>query len=186
MSNAPYRSAELKCEDWRDASYDRDLGWLKFNRRVLHEALDDRSPLLERLKFLAIFSSNLDEFFMKRIEIQRRQIQELASEGEQKLNLLWAEIRRDVLEMLDLQHQCLSQQLRPALAQRGVHLMDWCELSCEQVEEVRQYFQSHVLPVVTPLAYDPAHPFPFLSNLSTSLGVMLRAPRSDQQVFARV
>ena len=123
---------------------------------------------------------------MKRIEIQRRQIQELASEGEQKLNLLWAEIRRDVLEMLDLQHQCLSQQLRPALAQRGVHLMDWCELSCEQVEEVRQYFQSHVLPVVTPLAYDPAHPFPFLSNLSTSLGVMLRAPRSDQQVFARV
>ena len=186
MSNEKSTSAELKHPGWKDALFDRDLGWLKFNQRVLHEALDERTPLLERLKFLAIFTSNLDEFFMKRIELLRR------CPADPKLGLtkpvapLWDEIRENVCEMLRQQSNCFRDELKPALATNGIHLLDWQELTADQRDEALQYFITNVMPVVTPLAFDPVHPFPFLSNLSTSLGVVLRTPGGDQQMFARV
>jgi polyphosphate kinase len=192
MSNSPQtQSEDNPPERWSEALYDRDLGWLKFNERVLHEAVDERTPLLERLKFLAIFTSNLDEFFMKRIDTLRLRSHDPLSHDpisriSRGVDPLWLEIRRRVIDLLDRQHKCFSEQLRPALAKHGVHLLKWDDLTADQIVETSQYFQQNVLPVVTPLAYDPVHPFPFLSNLSTSLGIVLRTPGSDQQMFARV
>ncbi len=160
---------------------DRDLSWLEFNRRVLHEATDERTPLLERLKFLAIFSSNLDEFFMKRIQLLKRRA-EIAGTGEPAL---LQEIRARVLRMLQEQSEAFS-SLVSKLRGHGVWLVNWDELSEEQQLEVRAYFLANVLAVLVPLAYDPAHPFPFLSNLSTSLGVNLRNPETGMQCFAHI
>jgi polyphosphate kinase len=161
-------------------SLDRDLSWLEFNRRVLHEAKDERTPLLERLKFLAIFSSNLDEFIMKRIELLRRD-----DEPRSDAAALLAEIRRRLLPMLGE----LAETFRRVVAElrpHGVHLLDWAELADPQREEAADYFLNNVLALLTPLAYDPAHPFPFLSNLSTSLGVTLRNVESGERGFARI
>lgn len=159
---------------------DRDLSWLEFNRRVLHEAQDERTPLLERLKFLAIFSSNLDEFVMKRIELLHRDDEHRAAADE-----LLAEIRERSLAMLREQAETFRRavaELRP----HGVFLLDWDELSDGQREEAAEYFRKNVLALITPLAYDPAHPFPFLSNLSISLGVNLRNTENGERGFARI
>ena len=160
---------------------DRDLSWLEFNRRVLHEAKDERTPLLERLKFLAIFSSNLDEFFMKRIELLKRRA-ENGGAGEEEL---LRDIRERVLCMVREQGETFA-ALVSELRGHGVWLTDWDELTAEQQEEGRAYFLANVLAVLIPLAYDPAHPFPFLSNLSTSLGVILRNPETGTRCFARI
>jgi polyphosphate kinase len=167
---------------------DRDLSWLEFNRRVLHEALDGRTPLLERVKFLAIFSSNLDEFFMKRIGALKRRIAvvgETASGAEiarQRLNRL----REVVLGMLEAQADVYTSTLRPELARHGIHLLDWSGLTERQRASAGDYFRQTVYPVLTPLAVDPGHPFPFISNLSTSLGILLHPPDTDERLFARV
>ena len=134
---------------------DRDLSWLEFNRRVLHEAKDERIPLLERLKFLAIFSSNLDEFFMKRIELLKRRA-ENGGAGEEEL---LRDIRERVLCMVREQGETFA-ALVSELKGHGVWLTDWDELTAEQQEEGRAYFLANVLAVLIPLAYDPAHPFP--------------------------
>ncbi|MGZ3383789.1 MAG: polyphosphate kinase 1 [Isosphaeraceae bacterium] len=160
---------------------DRDLSWLEFNRRVLHEAQDERTPLLERLKFLAIFSSNLDEFFMKRIELLKRHTENAGAGAEELLR----DIRARVLCMLREQGETFS-ALVIELRGHGVWLTDWDELTAEQREEGRTYFLANVLAVLIPLAFDPAHPFPFLSNLSTSLGVILRNPETGTRCFARI
>lgn len=186
MLNDNLPSSDLKCSTWSGALFDRDLGWLKFNERVLHEALDERTPLLERLKFLAIFTSNLDEFFMKRVELLRQSASDPLSASAKADHPLWDQIRSSVLKSLGKQHECFHGHLKPSLAKHGVHLLECQELTAEQTNEARQYFLASVLPVVTPLAYDPVHPFPFLSNLSTSLGVVLRTPGTEQQLFARV
>ena len=121
MLNSPQtQSEDNPPERWSEALYDRDLGWLKFNERVLHEAVDERTPLLERLKFLAIFTSNLDEFFMKRIDTLRRRSDDPLSHDpisrvSRGVDPLWLEIRRRVIDLLDRQHKCFSEQLRPAL-----------------------------------------------------------------------
>jgi polyphosphate kinase len=165
---------------------DRDLSWLEFNRRVLHEALDDRTPLLERVKFLSIFTSNLDEFFMKRIGRLKLLAEEggLAHAEAQAAHLL--RIRETILPMLAAEADVYTRVLRPELARHGIHLLGWHELTDAQRQYAEQYYHRNVFPVLTPLAVDPGHPFPFISNLSTSLGVLLSPPGSQERLFARV
>jgi polyphosphate kinase len=153
---------------------DRDLSWLAFNERVLAEALDQRTPLLERAKFLAIFTSNLDEFFMKRMAAIR-QSEELAGR-----------IRERLLPLLHRQADCYRQTIVPELAKHGIFLRHWHELTTGQKEEVADYFGDSVSPALTPLVIDPAHPFPFLSNLSTSLTFLLRDPSHTEPIHARI
>ena len=161
----------------------RDLGWIAFNERVLHEAQDDRNPLMERLKFLAIFSSNLDEFFMKRMEL----IHAFVRAGTQAKweSDLPGQIQRKLMPLLDLQHQTFL-QIRQALAIEGVELLDHKQLSESQQKELEKDFRKNILPILTPLAVDPSHPFPFLSNLSTSIGILLKDQGSPEGRFARL
>ncbi len=167
----------------------RDLTWLEFNRRVLHEALDDRTPLLERVRFLGIVTSNLDEYFMKRVGGLKRQIAagvvSQSLDGMTPAQTLDA-IRRTVLPMLTQQADCFTKEVRPALAENGVHLLDWDELTDAERKSCTLYFRANVFPVLTPLAVDPGIPFPFISNLSTSLGVILHHPDRHENLFARV
>ncbi len=162
----------------------RESSWLEFNRRVLHEALDERTPLLERVGFLAIYNSNLDEFFQKRVGGLKRQIdagiitRTLDGLAPQQ-NL--ARIREIVTRHLQVQADCFLKQVRPALAERGIHLLKWDELTEKERQIATDYFRANLFPVLTPLAVDPGHPFPFISNLSTSLGVMLRHPDDGPQ-----
>jgi polyphosphate kinase len=158
---------------------DRDLGWLDFNERVLAEALDERTPLLERAKFLAIFTSNLDEFFMKRMAVLRR-----GESGEG--HALVHRIREKLLPMLRSQAECYRQTIVPQLAGHGIFLRRWDELTTNQKDEADRYFESSLSPALTPLVIDPAHPFPFLSNLSTSLTFLLRDPARNETIYARI
>jgi polyphosphate kinase len=158
---------------------DRDLGWLDFNERVLAEALDDRTPLLERAKFLAIFASNLDEFFMKRMSVLR-----YGETGETKV--LIRRIRDKLIPMLHDQADCYSRILIPGLAAHGIALQNWDDLTGNQREEAARYFENSLSPALTPLVIDPTHPFPFLSNLSTSLTFLLRDPGQNNPVYARI
>lgn len=167
---------------------DRDLSWLEFNRRVLQEALDPRTPLLERVRFLAIFSNNLDEFFMKRVGRLRMRMavaQDGAAAGNEPYQRLM-QIRQAVLPMITAQADAFTRVIRPELARHGIHLLDWPDLTEFQRRAAEDYFRRTVFPVLTPLAVDPGHPFPFISNLSTSLGILLRPPDSEEALFARV
>jgi polyphosphate kinase len=167
----------------------RELSWLEFNRRVLAEALDPRTPLLERLKFLAIFSSNLDEFFMVRVAGIKRQIEaqvnKVTADGrtpQQQLNA----IHERLLPMVTEQHQYFEQKIKPELAQNGIHLLSYIDLNQEQRTYLKSYFDERIFPVLTPLAIDRSHPFPYLSNLSLNLAVVLRNPETKEELFARV
>jgi polyphosphate kinase len=167
----------------------RDLQWLEFNRRVLQEAIDPRTPLLERVRFLAIFSSNLDEFFMKRVGGLRRQID--AGVGSPPWEPLSPEaqlraIRERALGLGRLQAECLRNSVLPALREAGIDLLRWEELTDAERAEAEAWYRRNVFPILTPLAVDPGHRFPFISNLSVSLGVMLRRPGESEQLFARV
>ncbi len=170
----------------REAWVDRDLSWLEFNRRVLSEALDDRTPLLERLKFLAIFTSNLDEFYMKRVGAMRTRA--YASRNPVSIDQFHAHMERlraALFPMLVQQAACFE-RLRPLLAEEGVRLAKWDELDETQRREAGDYFDQHVSPALTPLSLDPSHPFPFMSNLSTSWGFVLRDPETLETVNVRV
>jgi polyphosphate kinase len=168
---------------------DRDLAWLEFNRRVFAEALDERTPVLERLKFLAIVGSNLDEFFMKRVGLLRGKAHvedegdPVARAGSTRDRL--GQIRRVVVDMLAQQARCFN-ELRARLVEHGIVLADWDDLTPAQRAEVGDYFDRNVSPALTPLGLDPAHPFPFMSNLSTNLGFVLRQPDTDEYVPVRV
>jgi polyphosphate kinase len=167
----------------------RDLQWLEFNRRVLHEALDRRTPLLERVRFLAIFSNNLDEFFMKRVGGLRRQIDagvgSVPWEPMPPAELL-AKIRATVLEDIGAQAAAYRDLILPELRQAGIEIATWDQLDAGEREEAEAWYRRNVFPILTPLAVDPGHRFPFISNLSMSLGVMLRRPGESEQLFARV
>ncbi len=158
---------------------DRDLSWLDFNERVLAQSLDERTPLLERAKFLAIFTSNLDEFFMKREAVLRHGTTD-AQRG------LLQQVREKIISSLQRQAECYRHVIIPGLAEHGVFLRKWSELTPHQQEEAGKYFQAEVSPALTPLVIDPVHPFPFLSNLSTSLVFRLRDVARDESMFARV
>jgi polyphosphate kinase len=158
---------------------DRDLSWLEFNRRVLAEALDDRTPLLERAKFLAIFTSNLDEFFMKRIAVLR---EELTPERRLVIDGLRARLE----PMLHQQADYFLDELVPALSRQRIHLRRWAELTPSQQDEAGQHFDTQVSAALTPLVIHPAQPFPFFSNLSLSLAFVLHDDRTGESVDARV
>lgn len=167
----------------------RELSWLEFNRRVLAEALDSRTPLLERLKFLAIFSSNLDEFFMVRVAGIKRQIEaqvnKVTPDGrtpQQQLNA----IHERLLPMVTEQHQYFEHKIKLELAQNGIHLLSYIDLNQEQRTYLQRYFEEGIFPVLTPLAIDRSHPFPYLSNLSLNLAVVLKNPETKEELFARV
>jgi polyphosphate kinase len=162
-----------------DVWIDRDLGWLDFNDRVLAEALDPRTPLLEKVKFLAIFTSNLDEFVMKRVAVLR------AGATPEQVQLL-GDVRARLMRSLERQAECFSNTILPELASHGIHLRKWDELTSAQQEEASGYFDTEVSPAVTPLVFDPSHPFPFLSNLSMSLAFLLRDPETGESSYARV
>ena len=167
----------------------RELSWLEFNARVLHEALDARVPLLERLKFLSIFSTNLDEFYMVRVAGLRRKAAQGAvqypPDGLTPADQLTA-IQQRVRELLGMRDRCLQEALLPLLAAHGVKLVRMSELAPAEWMRVDEFFESQVFPILTPLAVDPGHPFPYISNLSMSLAVELRDPERGDEHFARV
>ncbi|MEY3614375.1 MAG: hypothetical protein RL752_283, partial [Actinomycetota bacterium] len=172
-----------------DRFLDRELSWLDFNRRVLELAEDESIPLLERVNFLSIFASNLDEFFMVRVaSLKRRVATGIAVNSASGLSPI------DVLGQIaaktkDLQarHAALFRdKISPELALNGVQIEHWSALDQAERAGLEQYFQDQVFPVLTPLAVDPAHPFPYISGLSLNLAVVLRNPNNRQEHFARV
>jgi polyphosphate kinase len=166
----------------------RELSWLAFNARVLHEATDPRVPLLERVKFLSIFSSNLDEYFMVRVGGLRRQLAAgLAQPGPDGMPVgeQLAAIRERVAQLLDERRRCLGALLEE-LAPHGVRIVGLGELTAGERRAIDEQFEAQVFPVLTPLAVDPGHPFPYVSNLSLSLAVEIRDPQDDTLHFARV
>src|SRR5207253_2645764 len=160
-----------------DAFVNRELSWLEFNRRVLEEAQDPSVPLLERVKFLAIFSSNLDEFFMVRVAALKRRIQAgdqmPGPDGLTPAETIKAVTAR-VRELVDAQHHCFLGEIQPLLTAAGILLLRPKETSDEQERFLEEYFRRTLLPVLTPLAVDPSHPFPYLGNRSPCLVVSIR------------
>ncbi len=167
----------------------RELSWLEFNARVLNEAFDERNPLLERVKFLSIFSTNLDEFYMVRVANLRRQVAtglyHLPPDGMTPPDEL-AAIYRRVSELLAMQSDCLYGMLLPQMAAHGIKLLGMDDLTKEEWQTVDAFFEAQVFPVLTPLVIDPGHPFPYISNLSLSLAVQLFDPVNGNERFARV
>ncbi|MGQ0735007.1 MAG: polyphosphate kinase 1 [Acidobacteriota bacterium] len=165
----------------------RELSWLEFNQRVLAQAQESFHPLLERVKFLAITASNLDEFFMVRVATIlkkfRADIDDVSFDGLNTEEELVA-IRQRALEQMDLQSACWSHSLRPLLAKEGIHFVEPAEYTPAMDQWLKQYFDTHVFPVLTPLAFDPGHPFPYISNLSMNLAV--RVKHGGRTKFARV
>ena len=166
----------------------RELSWLEFNRRVLDEAHDTRHPLLERVKFLAIFSTNLDEFFMIRVSGLKDQlaagVTSGSSDGKSPAETL-AALRARTLPMLREQRRYFYEEVQPELSAAGIDILHYGQLTVEEQDRLRTYFVDEVLPVVTPLAFDPGRPFPHISNLSLNLAVNVRAPAGNQR-FARI
>ncbi len=166
----------------------RDLSWLQFNRRVLAEADDSRNPLLERVRFLIIFSSNLDEFVMKRVGYIKHQLisgfSHRSVDGLTPTEQL-ATIRAHILEDLTTRYS-IYQKLVVELATHGINIMKYKELEAEDREFCNELFKKKIYPVLTPLSVDPGHPFPFISNLSYSLGMILKNPQTDMVLFSRV
>lgn len=166
---------------------DREYSWLQFNDRVLEEALDERNPLLERVKFLSIFGSNLDEFFMVRVSGVQKRITEGAKEdrtdelAQEQLQV----IREELLKQLPLKDSCWNEVLEPALREKGIKVLNYFELSGEDREKLRDYFERNIFPLLTPLGFDSGHPFPHISNLSLNLAVLIDDLEYGER-FARV
>ena len=168
---------------------DREISWLAFNQRVLELAEDKSLPLLERVRFLTIFSSNLDEFYMVRVASVLRKIENNISTvntaGYAPQELL-AEISRIAKDLVAHQYRIFEQDLRPALAQEGIELVTWKDLKSEEKSHLQELFKARIFPVLTPLAVDPSHPFPYISGLSLNLGVRVINPETKEKFFARV
>ncbi len=169
--------------------FNRELSWLDFNERVLGEALDERNPLLERMRFLGIVSTNLDEFYMVRVAGLRRQVAANVTatppDGLTPREQLDA-IERRVRAITGTQRRCLEDQLLPALAAQGARIVGPDAVAADAWPEIEELFEREIFPVLTPLAVDPAHPFPYISNLSLSIAVALRDPDLRAERFARV
>jgi polyphosphate kinase len=168
---------------------DRELSWLTFNERVLELAEDDHLPLLERVRFCSIFSSNLDEFFMVRVAGLKRRIDAglavtSASGMTPRQVLEGIEVRAH--ELMRREARCFTENIQPALDSHGISIVHWDQLEESEQERLSKYFRKQVFPVLTPLAVDPAHPFPYISGLSLNLAVVVRAPDASKSVFARV
>src|SRR5438105_12638401 len=169
--------------------FNRELSWLDFNDRVLQLAEDPRLPLLERVKFCAIYTTNLDEYYMVRVAGLHDQIDagvENPSQDGRSPSETIALIRERVLEQSRRLTGAFEGQLRPALAEHGIRIVGVEELDAERRSELARHFQKTIFPALTPLAVAPGRPFPYISNLSLSLAVLVRDPVTDQTVFARV
>jgi len=166
----------------------REISLLDFQSRVLDEALDESNPLLERVKFLAIFGSNMDEFFMVRVSGLRKQVDagiiDVSPDGMTPREQL-AAIRKRYIELDNEAHQCLQRKLLPKLEKAGIHILEYEKASQSQKEKADAYFQEVVYPVLTPLALDLGHPFPHISNLSLNLAIVIRDPKGNEK-FARL
>ena len=167
----------------------RELSWLDFNARVLALADDDSLPLLERAKFLAIFASNLDEFYMVRVAgLKRRDDMGLSARSADGLTPgeQLALIGEQTQQIATRHARLFLDAVQPALAEEGIHIVEWADLDQAERDEMSVYFSEQVFPVLTPLAVDPAHPFPFVSGLSLNLAVRVRQPEDGAEHFARV
>ncbi|MDS0299536.1 polyphosphate kinase 1 [Halogeometricum sp. S1BR25-6] len=167
----------------------RELGELAFHHRVLHEALDDRNPLLERAKFLAIFTGNVDEFFMKRVGGLKQQMDAgvtAPSPDGRTPREQWSAVLSRASDLFETQDRCFSETVRPALAEAGIEILDHEDLRESERRGLRSYFEESVLPTLTPLTFDPAGSFPFISNLSLSVAVLTRDGPDGDLRFSRV
>ncbi|MFL6152654.1 MAG: RNA degradosome polyphosphate kinase, partial [Ornithinibacter sp.] len=172
-----------------DRFLDREISWLQFNERVLQLAADENVPLLERARYLAIFASNLDEFFMVRVAGLKRRIATgiavRSASGLEPREVL-EQISLVAHELLAMQARVYGEQVRPALEGEGITIVRWDELSDDERDRLAAMFTARLFPVLTPLAVDPAHPFPYISGLSLNLAVVLVNPRTGKEHFARV
>jgi polyphosphate kinase len=169
--------------------FDREESWLRFNQRVLELAEDEDTPLLERVRFLSIFASNLDEFFMVRVAGRlRRMATGLPVEVTNGLpsEQVLANTLETARELSIRQAECFRNLVQPALAEQAIEILRWKELSAAEQENLHRLFRERIYPVLTPLLVDPAHPFPYISGLSLSLAVMIADPRTGATMFSRV
>ena len=181
----PENRFDLTDSEWY---LNRELTWLSFNRRVLHEAEDMRTPILERLKFIAIVSSNLDEFFMKRIGGLKQQVgasmRELTLDGRtprQQVTECYVAVRE-----LEALKETLFSHIRSLMEEKNITIENYQKLSLHEKKQLRKHYYNNIFPLLTPQSIDPAHPFPFISNLSLNLLVTLRFPKSNQTTLARI
>ena len=185
----PDGEALAAVEKYDDRFLDRELSWLKFNQRVLELAEDPHLPLLERTRFLAIFASNLDEFFMVRVAGLKRRIAAgvavRAASGMLPREVLEA-ILTTTRELMERHARLFRDEIVPALEQEHIELVRWDELDRDEQKHCKRLFRDRVFPVLTPLAVDPAHPFPYISGLSLNLAVLVRNPKTGKEHFARV
>jgi polyphosphate kinase len=185
----PDDAALAAVEKYDHRFLDRELSWLQLNQRVLELAEDERLPLLERVRFLGIFASNLDEFFMVRVAGLKRRIAAgvavRAASGllpREVLDRIWSTTR----ELMERQAKVFRDGIVPALAEQDIRLVRWADLDKDEQKLAKRLFKDRVFPVLTPLAVDPAHPFPYISGLSLNLAVIVRNPKTKTEHFARV
>ena len=168
---------------------DRELSWLDFNERVLQLAEDPNIPLLERCRFLAIFSSNLDDFYMIRVATAKRKIENSITKkntaGYTPIELM-IEISKKTNSLISRMVKCFHEDLLPKLADNGIEMVDWENLTDDEKDYINSVFTKRIFPVLTPLAVDPSHPFPYISGLSLNLAVLVKKPDTNEELFARV
>ena len=168
---------------------DRELSWLDFNERVLQLAEDPNIPLLERCRFLAIFSSNLDDFYMIRVATAKRKIENSITKkntaGYTPIELM-IEISKKTNSLISRMVKCFHEDLLPKLADNGIEMVDWENLTDDEKDYINSVFTKRIFPVLTPLAVDPSHPFPYISGLSLNLAVLVKKPDTHEELFARV
>lgn len=184
----PDVEATAGLEAFPDRFLDRELSWLHFNQRVLEMAEDASIPLLERARFLAIFASNLDEFFMVRVAGLKRRIAAgvavRSASGHlprEVLETIWA----NTDELMARHAAAFQRDIIPALRDEGIELVRWEDLDKDEQKQCKRLFKERVFPVLTPLAVDPAHPFPYISGLSLNIAVLVRNPKTGKEHFAR-
>jgi polyphosphate kinase len=173
----------------RETLIDRELSWLDFNQRVLELAEDPQTPLLERCRFLSIFSSNLDDFYMIRVATLKRKLESGVTKsntaGYTPTQLMTA-ISDKTQHLIERVTKCFHEDVFPNLIEKGIHIVVWEKLSEEEKAVARANFQKKIFPVLTPLAVDPSHPFPYISGLSLNLAVVVKNPETGGEFFARV
>ena len=168
---------------------DRELSWLSFNERVLDLAADPSTPLLERVRFMAIFSSNLDEFYMVRVASVLSNLEDgspMTASPDIEPSELMKEISRRTHELVARQSQIFKKEILPELKKNGIEIVDWQDLDSDERKHVSKIFTERIFPVLTPLAVDPSHPFPYISGLSLNLAVIVKNPNTGSVFFARV
>jgi polyphosphate kinase len=182
-------SLPIISENPRDRLIDRELSWLSFNERVLDLAEDKNIPLLERCRFLAIFSSNLDDFYMIRVASLKIKIEKgyfKANSAGFSPQELMKEISEKTQKLINRQSICFQESIMPELAANGIEISTWDQLSADEKKYVTKIFNDRIFPVLTPLAVDPSHPFPYISGLSLNLAVLVKRPDTHEELFARV